>query len=554
MAGAGAVQPHPDAGKPADPKRLADVPRLVASYYTGKPDPSVPGQRVSFGTSGHRGSSLSCSFNELHILAVTQAICERRNAAGITGPLFLAMDTHALSEPAFRSALEVLAGNGIDAMIDRDGGFTPTPAVSRAILAHNRGRKEGLADGIVVTPSHNPPEDGGYKYNPPHGGPADSDVTRGIEERANRILSAGARGVRRVPYGRARSAATTRGYDYAGAYVDGLRGVLDMEAIRGAGIRIGVDPLGGSAAAYWGMVSQRYGLNLAVVNDAVDPTFRFMTLDWDGRIRMDCSSPYAMAGLIGMKDRFDVAFGNDTDADRHGIVTRSAGLLNPNQYLSVAIDYLFRRRRGWGENAGVGKSVVSSGMIDRVAARLRRRLVEVPVGFKWFVPGLLDGSLGFGGEESAGASFLAMDGAVWCTDKDGLLLGLLAAEIMAVTGRDPGELYRELTNEFGAPSYERIDAPATREQKALLSRLSPAQVSADTLAGERIEAMLVAAPGNAAPIGGLKVVTRSGWFAARPSGTEDVYKIYAESFLGAEHLRRIQEEAADLISRIFAAS
>jgi phosphoglucomutase len=439
-------------------------------------------------------------------------------------------------------------------MIDRDGGYTPTPAVSRAILTHNRGRKEGFADGIAITPSHNPPEDGGFKYNPPHGGPADSDVTRGIEERANRILSDGGRGVKRMPYARARNAAISRGYDYVGAYVDGLRSILDMEAIRGAGIRIGVDPLGGSAAAYWGPVAQRYGLNLAVVNNVVDPTFRFMTLDWDGRIRMDCSSAHAMAALIGMKDRFDVAFGNDTDADRHGIVTRSAGLLNPNHYLSVAIDYLFRSRHGWREDAAVGKTVVSSGMIDRVAVRLRRRLVEVPVGFKWFVPGLLDGTLGFGGEESAGASFLARDGAVWSTDKDGLLLGLLSAEIMAVTGRDPGELYRELENEFGTPSYERIDAPATRAQKALLSRLSPAQVRAEAIAGERIEAMLTAAPGNGATIGGLTVVTGNGWFAARPSGTEDVYKIYAESFLGKDHLRRIQEEARALISRVFAES
>ncbi|MGE5247131.1 MAG: phosphoglucomutase (alpha-D-glucose-1,6-bisphosphate-dependent) [Verrucomicrobiota bacterium] len=548
------MPPHPDAGKPVDPKRLVDVPGLVASYYTGTPDPSIPAQRVSFGTSGHRGSALSDSFNEAHILAVTQAICEHRLAAGVTGPLFLGRDTHALSEPAFRTALEVLAGNGVDVMIDRDDGFTPTPAVSRAILAYNRGRSTGRADGIVVTPSHNPPEDGGFKYNPPHGGPADSDVTRGVEERANALLAGGCRDVRRMPYVRARTAATTHAYDYAGAYVDGLRSALDMEAIRTAGIRIGVDPLGGSAAAYWAPVAQRYGLNLSVVNDAVDPTFRFMMQDWDGRIRMDCSSPYAMAGLIAMKDRFDVAFGNDTDADRHGIVTRDAGLLNPNEYLSVAIDYLFRGRPAWGGRAGVGKTVVSSGMIDRVTARLGRRLVEVPVGFKWFVSGLQEGTLGFGGEESAGASFLAMDGSAWTTDKDGLLLGLLAAEIMAVTGRDPGELYRGLTEEFGAPSYERIDAPATREQKARLLRLSPAQVNARTLAGDRIEAMLTSAPGNGAPIGGLKVVTANGWFAARPSGTEDVYKIYAESFLGEAHLRRIQEEARNLISGVFAAS
>ncbi len=545
---------HPDAGKPADPKRLVELPRLVASYYTGKPDPSAAGQRVAFGTSGHRGSSLSLSFNEDHILAVAQAICEHRAAAGITGPLYLGKDTHALSEPAFRTTLEVLGGNGVVAMIDRDGGSTPTPAVSFAILEHNRGRKEGFADGIVITPSHNPPEDGGFKYNPPHGGPADTGVTRGIEERANRILAEGLRGVKRVPYERARGASTARRHDYIGAFTEGLGGVLDMEAIRGAGIRIGVDPLGGSAAAYWEPLARRYGLNITVVNDAVDPAFRFMTLDWDGRIRMDCSSPHAMAGLIGMKDRFDVAFGNDTDADRHGIVTRSAGLLNPNHYLSAAIDYLFRRRAGWRADAGVGKTVVSSGMIDRVAARLGRTLVEVPVGFKWFVPGLLEGSLGFGGEESAGASFLRKDGTAWSTDKDGLLLGLLAAEMMAVTGRDPGELYEELTREFGAPAYERIDAPATREQKAMLSRLSPEQVDAVTLAGERIETMLTKAPGNGADIGGLKVATRNGWFAARPSGTEEVYKIYAESFLGTDHLRRIQVEARDLISRVIASS
>lgn len=545
---------HPDAGKPVDPKRLVDLPRLVASYYTGKPDPSEPAQRVAFGTSGHRGSSLSLSFNEDHVLAVTQAVCERRAAAGIDGPLFLGKDTHALSEPAFRSVLEVLAGNGVDAKIDRDGGYTPTPAVSLAILSHNRGRTEGRADGIVITPSHNPPEDGGIKYNPPHGGPADTDATRGIEERANRILAEGLRGVKRVPYERARTGPTARRYDYIGAYAEALSGVVDLPAVRAAGIRIGIDPLGGSAAAYWGPLAERYGLDITVVNDAVDPSFRFMTADWDGRIRMDCSSPHAMAGLIGMKDRFDVAFGNDTDADRHGIVTRGAGLLNPNHYLSVAIDYLFRRRAGWRTDAGVGKTVVSSGMIDRVAARLGRRLVEVPVGFKWFVPGLLEGDIGFGGEESAGASFLKMDGTAWSTDKDGLILGLLAAEMMAVAGRDPGELYAGLTLEFGAPAYERIDAPADREQKALLSRLSPSRVSAEELAGERIERMLSVAPGNGAAIGGLKVITANGWFAARPSGTEDVYKIYAESFLGIDHLRRIQEEARALISRVFASA
>jgi phosphoglucomutase len=545
---------HPNAGKPADPKSLVDIPRLVAAFYTGIPDPSEPSQRVAFGTSGHRGSSLSLSFNEAHILAVTQAICDGRVRGGAAGPLFLGMDTHALSEPAFRSALEVLAGNGVDVMVDREGGYTPTPVISHAILSFNRGRGEGLADGIVITPSHNPPGDGGIKYNPPHGGPADTRVTREIEERANGILRSGRGEVRRIPFERALAAGTTRRHDYVGSYVDDLGAVLDLPAVRGAGIRIGVDPLGGSASAYWEPIADRYGLNLTVVNPVVDPTFRFMPLDWDGQIRMDCSSPFAMAGLIAMKDRFDVAFGNDTDADRHGVVTRSAGLLNPNHFLSVAIDYLFRRRAGWRGDAGIGKTVVSSGMIDRVAARLSRRLHEVPVGFKWFVQGLADGTLGFGGEESAGASFLREDGAAWTTDKDGLILGLVAAEMMAVTGRDPGEQYSELTREFGAPAYERIDAPATKEQKAALSKLSPSQVSADTLAGERIEAMLTAAPGNGAPIGGLKVVTANGWFAARPSGTEDVYKLYAESFLGADHLRRIQEEAQTLIGRVLGAA
>jgi len=542
---------HPNAGKPVEPISLVDVPRLVAAYSSGKPDPSEPAQRVAFGTSGHRGSSLSLSFNEAHILAMTQAICERRAREGATGPLFLGMDTHALSEPAFRSAVEVLAGNGVEVMVDRDGGFTPTPVISHAVLAHNRGRKGGFADGIVITPSHNPPGDGGFKYNPPHGGPADTEVTRAIEERANGILRSGFGEVRRIPFERALAAATTHRHDYIGSYVSDLGAVLDLPAIRDAGIRIGVDPLGGSAVAYWAPIAQRYGLNLTVVNDVVDPTFRFMTADWDGKIRMDCSSPFAMAGLIAMKDRFDVAFGNDTDADRHGIVTRSSGLLNPNHYLSVAIDYLFPRRTAWRSDAGVGKTVVSSGMIDRVTARLSRRLHEVPVGFKWFVPGLSDGTLGFGGEESAGATFLRKDGTVWSTDKDGLILGLLAAEMMATTGRDPGERYAELTREFGAPAYERIDAPATKEQKAALSKLSPSRVSADTLAGERIEAMLATAPGNGAPIGGLKVVTANGWFAARPSGTEDVYKLYAESFRGLDHLRRIQEEAQALIARVF---
>jgi phosphoglucomutase len=541
-----------NAGKPADPKTLVNIPRLVSAYYTGKPDAAVQSQRVAFGTSGHRGSSLSLSFNEAHILAVTQAICEHRKKEGATGPLFLGMDTHALSEPAFRTALEVLAGNGVTVMVDRAGGYTPTPAISHAILSYNRGRKEGQADGIVITPSHNPPEDGGFKYNPPHGGPADTGVTREIEDRANGFLISGTEGVRRIPFGRALAAGTTRHHDYVGSYVADLGAVLDMEAIRGAGVNIGVDPLGGSAAAFWGPVAERYGLKLTVVNDAVDPTFRFMTLDWDGKIRMDCSSPHAMAGLIAMRDRFDVAFGNDTDSDRHGIVTRQAGLLNPNHYLSAAIDYLFRRRPGWRSDSGVGKTVVSSGMIDRVAARLSRKLHEVPVGFKWFVQELLDGTIGFGGEESAGASFLRKDGTAWSTDKDGLILGLLAAEMMATTGRDPGELYGELTREFGAPAYERIDAPATKAQKAALSKLSPSLLTATELAGERIEAMLTVAPGNGAPIGGLKVITANGWFAARPSGTEDVYKLYAESFLGPDHLRRIQEEARALVARVLA--
>ncbi len=541
---------HPNAGKPAETRNLVNVPRLVAAYFIEHPDPSDPSQRVAFGTSGHRGSSLSRSFNEAHILAMTQAICERRGHAGATGPLFLGMDTHALSEPAFRSALEVLAGNGVTVMVDRDGVCTPTPVISHAILSHNRGRKEGLADGIVITPSHNPPGDGGFKYNPPHGGPADAGVTREIEERANAILRSGREEVRRIPFERAVASGTTVSHDYVGSYVGDLGAVLDLEAVRGAGIRIGVDPLGGSATAYWEPIAARYGLDLTVVNPIVDPTFRFMPLDWDGKIRMDCSSPFAMAGLIAMRDRFDVAFGNDTDADRHGIVTPTAGLLNPNHYLAVAIDYLFRNRAGWRGDAGIGKTVVSSGMIDRVAARLSRRLHEVPVGFKWFVEGLSDGTLGFGGEESAGASFLREDGTAWSTDKDGLILGLLAAEMMATTGRDPGDHYADLAREFGAPVYERIDAPATREQKVALSKLSPSQVTAKTLAGERIEAMLTTAPGNGAEIGGLKVVTANGWFAARPSGTEDVYKLYAESFLGEGHLRKIQEEAQALIARV----
>jgi phosphoglucomutase len=543
------VSPH--AGKPATPDMLVDVARLVTAYHTERPDPAVPAERVAFGTSGHRGSALRRSFNEAHILATSEAICRWRRHQGTTGPLFLGMDTHALSAPAFATALEVLAAHGVEVMIDQDGGYTPTPVVSHAILTHNRGRGAGLADGIVVTPSHNPPEDGGFKYNPPHGGPADTQVTTWIEEQANALLTDELRGVERVPYERA--AATAHRHDYVGAYVGDLGAVVDFGAVRSARLRVGVDPLGGAGVAYWARIAERWGIDVTVVNDAVDPTFRFMTVDWDGKIRMDCSSPYAMAGLIALRDRFDVAFANDTDNDRHGIVTRSAGLMNPNHYLAVAISYLFGARTGWRPSAAVGKTIVSSSMIDRVADRLGRRLVEVPVGFKWFVAGLLDGSLGFGGEESAGASFLRRDGTVWTTDKDGIVMGLLAAEITARAGRDPGEIYRDLTRELGDPVYERIDAPATAAQKALLGGLSPEQLRATELAGEKIEAVLTAAPGNGAAIGGLKVVTASGWFAARPSGTEDVYKIYAESFLGRDHLRRIQEEAQQLVASVIAA-
>jgi phosphoglucomutase len=514
----------------------------------------VPEQRVAFGTSGHRGSAYSDSFNESHILAITQAICAYRRQQGINGPLFLAMDTHALSEPAFETALEVLAANGVEVMIDQDGGYTPTPVLSHAILAYNRGRRTGLADGIVMTPSHNPPEDGGFKYNPPSAGPADTTITRWVEDRANALLAGGLHEVSRIPYESAFKASTTHKNDYVSAYVNDLGNVVDMDAIRAANLAIGVDPLGGAGVAYWGRIAERYRVTLSVLNTSVDPTFRFMTLDWDGKIRMDCSSPYAMAGLIALKDRFDVAFACDTDHDRHGIVTRSAGLLNPNHYLAVAISYLFRHRDEWRPEAGVGKTLVSSSLIDRVAASLNRRLVEVPVGFKWFVEGLLEGSLGFGGEESAGASFLRRAGAVWTTDKDGIILGLLAVEMTARAGRDPGELYRELTRQFGDPVYERIDAPATPEQKAVLERLTPEQVTATELAGEKIEAMLTTAPGNGSPIGGLKVVTANGWFAARPSGTEEVYKLYAESFLGEDHLRRIQQEAQKIIAQAFASA
>lgn len=544
----------PLAGKPATPAMLVEIPRLVTAYYTEQPDPSACEQRVSFGTSGHRGSALTKSFNEAHILATSQAICLYRQQQHIDGPLFLGMDTHALSEPAFASALEVLAANSVEVMVDRDHGYTPTPVISHAILTYNRGRKTGLADGIVITPSHNPPEDGGFKYNPPHGGPADTDVTRWIEDKANALLADSLRDVSRIPYDRARRVPTTHACDYIGSYVGDLGAVLNMDAIRGAKLKIGVHPLGGAGVAYWGPISERYGFEVTVVSDAVDPTFRFMTVDWDGKIRMDCSSPYAMASLIALKDDFDVAFANDTDHDRHGIVTRHAGLMNPNHYLAVAIDYLFRHRPNWRPDATVGKTVVSSSIIDRVAARLGRRLIEVPVGFKWFVEGLLDGSLGFAGEESAGASLLRRDGTVWTTDKDGIVLGLLAVEMMAKMGRDPSELYRELTRQFGDPVYTRIDAPATPEQKAILQQLSPQQIQATELAGEKIEAILTAAPGNGAAIGGLKVIAEHGWFAVRPSGTEAVYKIYAESFRGEEHLRRIQEEAQTIIDKACAAT
>ena len=540
---------HPLAGKPVPPEMLPNVAKLVTAYYAEAPDPENAAERVAFGTSGHRGSAFRRSFNEAHVLATAQAICDYRAAHGPDGPLFLGVDTHALSEPARVSTLEVLAGNGVETRIDSADGYTPTPVVSHAILAHNRGRRRALADGIVLTPSHNPPEDGGFKYNPAHGGPADTEVTSWVEERANHILTERLASVKRVPYPRALGAPTTDRHDYALAYVSDLAAVLDMEKLRG--IRIGVDPLGGAGVSYWGPIAERYHLDLEIVNPLVDPTFRFMTLDWDGKIRMDCSSPYAMAPLVELRDRFDVAFANDTDNDRHGIVTRSAGLLNPNHYLAAAIDYLFRHRPGWRADAAVGKTVVTSSIVDRVAKKLERRLVEVPVGFKWFVAGLLEGSLGFGGEESAGASLLRRDGTVWTTDKDGIVLGLLAAEILGSTGRDPGELYGTLTEELGNPVYERIDRRATREQKALFKRLTAASVGASELAGDPIRAILTEAPGNGAAIGGLKVSTEFGWFAARPSGTEEVYKLYAESFRDREHLLRIQTEAARLIERVF---
>ncbi|PZG01434.1 phosphoglucomutase (alpha-D-glucose-1,6-bisphosphate-dependent) [Micromonospora deserti] len=541
---------HPRAGQPAEPADLVDVPRLVTAYYAEHPDPENPAQQVSFGTSGHRGSSLRNAFNEDHILAVTQALCDYRRERGVDGPLFLARDTHALSAPAAVSALEVLAANEVTVLVDSRDGYTPTPALSHAVLAHNRGRTSALADGIVITPSHNPPDDGGFKYNPTHGGPADTDVTKWIQDRANAILAAGLKEVKRIPYARARAADTTGTYDFLAGYVDDLPAAIDVDAIRDAGVRIGADPLGGASVAYWGEIAERHRLDLTVVNPTVDPTWRFMTLDGDGKIRMDCSSPNAMASLIAARADYQVSTGNDADADRHGVVTPDGGLMNPNHYLAVAIANLFRTRTQWGPAAAVGKTLVSSSMIDRVAADLGRPLLEVPVGFKWFVPGLLDGAVGFGGEESAGASFLRRDGSTWTTDKDGILLCLLAAEIIATTGRTPSEHWSELAGRFGAPAYARIDAPATREQKAVLAKLSPEQVTATELAGEPISATLTAAPGNGAPIGGLKVTTESGWFAARPSGTEDVYKIYAESFQGPEHLTRIQSEAKQLITEV----
>jgi phosphoglucomutase len=539
---------HERAGLPAQDSDLVDVAKLITLYYADQPDPDDIDQRVAFGTSGHRGTSLKTSFNEFHILATTQAIVEYRQGQGTDGPLFLAKDTHGLSEPAWVSALEVLAANDVEIRIDSRDRYTPTPALSHAILAYNRGRTDGLADGIVVTPSHNPPTDGGFKYNPPDGGPASSEATGWIQDRANEIIANGMASVRRIPLATALAQDSTGTYDFLDAYARDLPNVLNLDAVRDAGLRLGADPMGGAAVDYYGYIAEMHGLDLTVVNPRVDPTWRFMTLDWDGKIRMDCSSPFAMASLVALKDQYRVAFGNDADADRHGIVTPGAGLMNPNHYLSVAIQYLFANRPGWRADAAVGKTLVSSSMIDRVAADLGRRLVEVPVGFKWFVPGLVDGSFGFGGEESAGASFLRKDGTVWTTDKDGILLTLLSSEITAVTGRDPSEHYAELTARHGAPAYARVDAPANREEKAKLANLSPDQVTATELAGEPITARLTQAPGNGARIGGLKVTTQNGWFAARPSGTEDVYKIYAESFLGLEHLARIQSEARDVVS------
>ena len=537
---------HPLAGKPAPASILVDLPALLRAYHDA-PDANDPGQRVAFGTSGHRGSAFRRSFNQAHIHAIVQAACEYRAQNGIAGPLFLGMDTHALSAPAQSSALEVLAANGVQTRIQRDGGYTPTPVVSRAILVHNRDRGAARADGMVITPSHNPPEDGGIKYNPPNGGPADTDVTGWIEQRANALLARGNREVKRLPYAQAIAAATTFEDDLAAAYIADLAGVIDMEAIRAAKLKIGVDPMGGAAVAYWKPIAAQYGLDIEVVNPRVDPAFGFMTLDHDGRIRMDCSSPYAMAGLVGLRQRFDIAWGNDADVDRHGIVTPSAGLMNPNHYLAVAIHYLLTHRPQWPATAAVGKTLVSSALIDRVVAGLGRKLVETPVGFKWFAPGLLDGGFCFGGEESAGASFLRRDGTAWTTDKDGIILGLLAAEITATTGKDPGRYYLDLAAQYGSPHYVRVDAPATPTQKAAFKRLDADSVSAATLAGDAISARLTRAPGNDAPIGGLKVTTAAGWFAARPSGTEDIYKLYAESFTSAEHLQQIVREAQEIV-------
>ena len=542
---------HALAGKPVPPDLVVNIPRLIAAYFSVRPDPREPGQRVAFGTSGHRGTSSMGSFNDDHIAAICQAVTEVRAANGIDGPLLIGMDTHALSEAAFTTALEVFAANGVTVHVEKGQACTPTPVLSHAILRHNARRTGGLADGVIITPSHNPPEDGGFKYNPPTGGPADAATTGQIQDRANELLETGLQGVRRTTIMQARKASTTREVDFMTPYVEDLAHVLDMEAIASSGLKIGADPMGGAGAAYWEPVADRYGLDIEVVNPVLDPTFSFMTLDWDGKIRMDCSSPYAMASLVGLKDRFDIAFGNDPDFDRHGVVTKTSGLMRPNHYLSVAIGYLFRHRALWPETAAIGKTLVSSSMIDRVAHGLGRRLAEVPVGFKWFVGGLVDGSYGFGGEESAGASFLRKDGSVWTTDKDGIILNLLAAEMTAVTGKDPSEHYALLQDRFGAPVYERMDAPATRSQKAVLASLSPEQVTAADLAGEPIAAKLTRAPGNDAPIGGLKVVTENGWFAARPSGTEELYKIYAESFLGEEHLRQIQEEAQAMVRRVF---
>jgi phosphoglucomutase len=542
---------NPAAGKPVDPASLANIPRLVTAYFASKPDPADATQRVAFGTSGHRGSSLKNSFNEDHILATTQAICDYRRETGLDGPLFIGIDTHALAEPALASAVEVFAANGVEIMIDDRGGYTPTPVISHAILSYNKARTSGLADGVVITPSHNPPEDGGYKYNPPHGGPADTDVTGIVEKNANRYLEAGLKGVARMPYDRARKAPSTHLNDFITPYVADLGNTVDLALVKSSGVKIGIDPLGGAAVHFWQPIIERYGINAEVVNDAIDPTFRFMTADWDGKIRMDCSSPYAMASLIGMRDRFDVAFANDTDADRHGIVTRTSGLMNPNHFLAASIAYLFAHRPHWSSEAAIGKTIVSSSIIDRVAKKLNRKLVETPVGFKWFVEGLGAGAFGFAGEESAGASFLKRDGSVWTTDKDGIIMGLLAAEMIARTGRDPSQLFAALTAELGVPYYERIDVAATAKQKSALKALGPEQLGMKELAGEPVRATRVKAPGNDQSFGGIKVETDSGWFAARPSGTEDVYKIYAESFRGADHLKRIQGDAQAAIAKVF---